>query len=251
MKEIYQVMSAAIGQEMRMGQIANNLANVNTVGFKKDSSVFLDELQARMVEGQASGQDQSAIPTGTVWPSLPRTYTDLSAGSFQETGRDLDVAIESEGFMQVQGRDGQTCYTRAGNLSIDEDGQLVNANGLPMLDAQGKTIKLDTMTGTKLTVGSDGRISANGVDIGTLGIVSFEDPSALVKRGEGLFVAPEGVEAKQMDAPRVRQATLEGSNVNAIDEMVQMIQAQRMYDAQQRVVRTFDELAGKRIEAMQ
>lgn len=251
MKEIYQVMSAAIGQEMRIDQIANNLANVNTPGFKKDGSLFLDEFQARLAEGQTSGQVQSAIPSGTVYPSLPQTYSDFTTGPIQDTGRQLDIAIESDGFLEVQGRDGQTCYTRAGNLDVNQDGELVNASGLPVLDAQGKAIKLDTATGGKLTITPDGRVVQGAVEAGRLGIVTFEDPAQLIKRGEGLFQAPQGAEPESVDTPKIRQGALEASNVNPIDEMVQMIQAQRMYDAQQRIVRTFDELAEKRIQALQ
>ncbi|MCE5229300.1 flagellar basal-body rod protein FlgF [bacterium] len=251
MKEIYQVMSAAVGQEMRIDQIANNLANVNTPGFKKDGSVFLDELQARLAQGATGDPAQSANPAATVWPSLPRTYTDLANGPMQQTGRNLDIAIESDGFLKVQGRDGQTCYTRAGNLALAADGKLVTASGQPVLNDQNRPITIDQAAGGEISINPDGRILANKTEVGRLGVARFSDATKLVKRGEGLLVAPAGVAAQAVENPQVRQGMLEGSNVNPIDEMVRMIQTQRMYEAQQKIVQTYDDLAGKRIDAMQ
>lgn len=251
MKEIYQVLNAAIGQEMRMDQIANNLANVNTPGFKKDGSVFLSELQAQLGGAQATGQTGSAIPAGTSWPSLPHTYMDLSTGPMQQTGRDLDIAIESNAFLKVQGRNGQTCYTRAGNLAVNSEGKLVTASGRLVLDDSGRQITIDQSAAGTITITPEGRVMSGTTEVGKLGFARFSDPSKLVKAGESLLEAPEDLAAESVDEPGVRQGVLEGSNVNPIDEMIRMIQVQRMYEAQQKVVRTFDELAEKRIDAMQ
>lgn len=252
MKEIYQVLNAAVGQEMRISQIANNLSNVNTPGFKKDGSVFQSVLQAQLSGASTGTQSGSAIPAGTSWPSLPQTYTDFSTGPMQQTGRDLDIAIESDAFLKVQGRNGQTCYTRAGNLALNSEGKLVTASGRSVLDDNGRQITIDqATTAGALTITTDGRIMSGKAEIGKLGLARFDDTSRLVKVGESLLEAPQDLAAESVDAPGVRQGVIEGSNVNPVDEMVRMIQVQRMYEAQQRVVKTFDELAEKRIDAMQ
>lgn len=250
MKEIYQVLSAAIGQEMRMDQIANNLANVNTPGFKKDGSVFLNELQAQLGGAAAMGQTSSAIPAGASWPSLPHTYMDLSTGPMQQTGRDLDIAIESEAFLKVRGRDGEICYTRAGNLAVNVDGKLTTSTGRLVLDDSGRQITIGPTVGA-ITITQEGRIMSGRTEVGKLGFARFANPGKLVKIGESLLAAPRDLPVESVDAPKVRQGVLEGSNVNPIDEMIRMIQVQRMYEAQQKVVNTFDELAQKKIESMQ
>jgi flagellar basal body rod protein FlgG len=176
---------------------------------------------------------------------------DLTSGPMQQTGRDLDIAIESDGFLKVQGRDGQTCYTRAGNLAVDTTGKLVTASGRTVLDAGNMPITIDPTAGSAVTITPDGRVMAGKSEAGRLGIVKFSNPAQLVKRGEGLLEAPQGVVGQPMEAPQVRQGVLEGSNVNPIDEMVRMIQTQRMYEAQQKIVQTFDNLAEQRIQAVQ
>ncbi len=252
MKEVYQVLTAAMGQEMRMTQIANNLANVNTTGFKRDGSVFFDELHASL-SAQASA-DPAADPADPVkiadrtWPSLPRTYTDFSTGPLRETGRDLDVAIAGDGFFQVQGPGGATGYTRAGALALNAEGELTTPDGRRLLDQGGQPIAVDA-EGGPLRITPDGRIFAGNDEQGRLGVVRFTEPGLLIKHGEGLLLAPAGVEPEPVEAPTLRPGALEGSNVNPIEEMVRMIQAQRIYETQQKMVRTLDELTQKRIEA--
>ncbi len=252
MKEIYQVLSAALGQEQRIAQSANNLANVNTTGFKKDGSVFVDLLKSTMLEKQgtagAPATAEAANPAGAVWPGLPRSYTDFSSGPIRETGRALDVAIEGEGFFKVEGAAGETLYSRAGDFTLNADMELVTPDGRRVLDAGGSPIVCNSAQGT-LSISGDGRVRAGTNEVGRIGLVRFAEPGTLVKRGDGTYAAPAGVEGEVFDAATLRPAALEGSNINPVTEMIGMIQLQRAYESHQKVVRTIDEATQRRIEA--
>lgn len=253
MKEIYQVLSGALGQEARLTQVANNLANVNTTGFKKDGSVFLDFYKASIQAqngGNANGSASSADPTnGSVWPVLGQSYSDFTSGAMQTTGRPLDTAIDGEGFFQVQveGQPG-AYYSRAGNFHLNTQNELVTTNGRRVLDPSGNPIQLDLSKGTP-EIAQDGQIRIGGAVVGQLGIFKISDTTKLTKYGEGLFAAPADVQASADTTSQVRQGMLEGSNVNTVDEMVRMIQLERAYQAQQKAMQSIDETAQKRIEA--
>lgn len=252
MKEIYRVLSGAMGDEQRLAQIANNLANVSTPGFKKDGAVFVDYLRQQLADqGKAGGSkaaDKANAPTGA-WPVLGSTFTDYSTGPMQQTGAPLDVAIEGEGFFQVQvAGEKQPLYTRAGNFKLTVDGDLQTADGKAVLSDGGQPIKLDPQAG-RIQITQEGEIYTGTTTAGKLGIVKFADPQKLEKYGAGLYRAPQGVAPQAVTTAVVRQGSLEGSNVNAIDEMVRMIQTERSYQTAQRAAQTIDESFSKRIDA--
>jgi flagellar basal-body rod protein FlgF len=251
MKEVQQVLSAMLGQEERIAQIANNLANVNTVGFKKQCLAFHDALRQAEQEGatetESAPTEPAANPAGLSWALPGAAYTDLSMGDLQTTGRSLDMAIVGEGFFQVE-VEGERFYTRAGNFTLDAEGRLATVDGATVLDTSGREIGLNTRGGAP-QVGEDGTILQDGATAGRVGIVSFEDPQQLQRRGNGLFIAPEGLDSEPVAQPIVRGGLLEGSNVNAIREMVDMIEIQRAYDTNRRVIQSIDEIASRRIEA--
>ena len=254
MKEIYQVLTGAMGQETRMAQIANNLANVNTTGFKRDGAVFLDELRIRMEDGATGTPIDPAAPeparTAVAAAGLPRGYIDFSDGPIRQTGRELDVAIAGEGFFMVEGPDGAHRYTRAGAFVLNAEGELTTPDGRQVLDAGGQPIAVQVEAGP-VRIAPDGRVMAGEAEQGRLGVARFDEPWRLAKHGEGLLAAPDGMAPEPVAEPALRPGALEGSNVNPIEEMVRMIQTQRIYETQQRLVRTIDELAQRRIEAAQ
>lgn len=252
MKEIYQLLSGSLGQEVRLTQIANNLANINTAGFKKDGSVFQGFLRTSIAGSQGiqgSGQPgQQENPADPVWPTLWTGYIDFTPGMLQKTGLPLDVAIEGNGFFRVQvAGDNATYLTRAGNFNVNSQSELVTPSGQRVLDPSGTPIKLDLRSG-KPEISEEGTIRIKGATVATLGVVQVANPQQLEKYGEGLFKVPAGMVPKSADAPKLRQGVLEGSNVNAINEMISMIQLQRVDETHQKVMQTFDELTAKRIE---
>ena len=250
MKEIYLVLAGAMGQEERMSQIANNLANVNTVGFKKEGTVFLDYFRAAQAQAQAGqGGEGPENPSGQVWPTGALNYIELGKGDFRQTGQPLDAALGSDGFFMVE-VDGQDnpLYTRAGNFHMNSEGGLVTPSGHSVLDEGERPIQLDLSQGV-LTITTEGEMMVGSQQVGRLGVVRFEDPGQLIKYGEGMFQAPEGLQAEQMENPQVRQGMLEGSNVRPIEEMIRMIQVQRAYETHQKLMQTIDDVTGKRIDA--
>ena len=256
MKEIYQVLAAEMNQELRLTQIANNLANVNTVGFKKDDTLFQSILVSALnktgagqdpaAAGGAANSAAEAWPAMT-WPALAQSFVNYQEGILQPTGEKLDVAIEGEGFFQIQG-DGETLYTRAGNFRLNDNSELVTPSGLRVLSPVGSPITLNLTDGPP-QINAEGEIKVKGSTVDRLGVVRFADPQRLEKHGEGLFRALQGAGAESMDRPGLRQGMIEGSNVNVIGEMVRMIETQRATAVQQKVIQTLDDLTARRIEA--
>lgn len=249
MKEIYPLLSNAMNQELRMGQIANNLANINTPGFKRDDSVFESMLNTAL---NAPHDPDAALaaenPAQVGWTSLVKAYTDFGQGELRVTGNPLDLAIDGEGFFMVRGTDGETYYTRAGNFKVNEKNELITPQGRPVLNAGGGPITIDLRQGKPLVL-SDGSILQGKTTVAKVGVVKFDEPEKLVKYGDGaLFTAPAEVTATPVTKPNVRQSMLEGSNVSAIDEMVRMIQTERSYQIQQRIMQTMDELTARRLD---
>jgi flagellar basal-body rod protein FlgF len=253
MKEIYQVLAGAMGRERALDQIANNLANVNTTGFKKDGSAFVDTFRQAMAatagSTAASTPGASVNGSATVWPTLGSAYTDFSAGSFQNTEQPLDIALDGEGFLSVEGA-GQTgpLYTRAGNLTLNADKELVTADGRRVLSEGGSPITF-VGEGEKISITQQGEIFEGATSLGKLGVIEFEQPGQLQKFGDSLFSAPQGVPPQAATQTVVRQGLIEGSNVNPISELVAMIRTERAYQADQKVMQTIDEITSKRLDA--
>jgi flagellar basal-body rod protein FlgF/flagellar basal-body rod protein FlgG len=239
---MYMAAEGAQAQSARLEVIANNLANVNTVGFKPEVASF----QSRFAE---------AIQQGHVLPhagyrddvgggvKVIDTVTDFSAGRLQETGNPLDLAIIGDGFFQVE-VDGQQLLTRAGNFSVDSRNLLVNQAGYPVLDAGGSPIALQQ--GVPIEVSADGAIVQGDTRI-PLALVTTDSLGDLVKVGGNLFrplsqVAP-------VDAPlrEVRSNFLELSGSNPTRQMMQMIETQRAFEANIRMVENHDSMSSNLI----
>lgn len=223
-----------INQEQRLNQVSNNLANVDTPGFKKESVTFNEMLYQANRYRQRVGKGL-------------RINTVQDQGVVQKTDAPLDFAITGEGFFRVQTPAGIR-YTRAGNFQRNNAGQLVTANGDPVLGESGPI----TLTGKNVEVSRDGRISVDGNQIDRLSVVTV-DPKALTKQGENLFRLADGAAETPSPNFQILQGNLEKSNVNTVTEMTEMIDLYRAYEGQQKMIQgadALDELAATRVGSL-
>jgi len=214
--------------ERQMDVVANNVANLNTTGFKADNSLFEQYLMPVARENRFELQDR---PVSFV--NDRGTWRDLHQGGIQVTGNPLDVAIDGDGYLAVQTPNGER-YTRNGALQINAQGQLVTAAGLPVLGDNGPITFQPTDHDISIT--KDGRVTVVEGSVtttesvrGTLRVVRFANPQQLQKEGNNLFSSPAGVAATQDPSPSLMQGTLEKSNVNGVIEIARMIQISRAY----------------------
>jgi flagellar basal-body rod protein FlgG len=239
-------------QELNVDVIANNLANVNTTGFKKGRADFQDLLyQVLRAPGSPSSVD-TMIPTGIqlgagVRPAAVQKV--FLQGDLRNTENPFDMAIEGDGFFQILLPNGLIAYTRAGDFKLDRDGRFVTSDGFP-LDPQ-ITVPDDT---TSVTVGTDGTVSVQVAgqpipqEIGNIELVKFLNPAGLQAIGRNLFLETDASGAPIPGIPgeqglgTTAQGYLETSNVSVVEEMVNMITAQRAYEINSQSVRTSDEM---------
>ena len=222
---IYLAMSGAKATMQRQETLANNLANVSTVGFRAELAAF----RAVPVEGSGASTRVYSLESTPGY--------DASPGQVAATGRNLDVAMRGASWLAVQGRDGTEAYTRGGSLDIDAEGQLVTSSGLMVLGDGGP---IQVPPETQVSIAADGTVSATAANgrstsIGRLKLVTPEAP--LTRSSDGLFRANDGELAADASA-RLQDGALEGSNVSAVETMVQMIAAARQFEAQMRSLTT-------------
>ena len=236
---IYQAAAGALLQQMRMDMLSNNLANVNTSGYKADKPVF-------RMDALAPAEPGAETVPGRLSPYAPplEALTDFSPGPAIRTGNPLDIAIVGDGFLEVQAPEGSR-YTRKGNLTINEQGLLSTPEGWPVM-GQGGEITID---GSKVEISALGEIYVDGEVVDALRIVNFDQPQQLLKTENTLFVAPQGIAANAVedDQVQIAQGFLEGSNVDAIRTMTEVIETMRVFEAYQRIIRTVDETTAKTV----
>ncbi len=234
-KGIYDSASGMLPRILQQEIYANNMANVNTPGFKKDG-VFLQHLN--------DASDGSLI-TDLPWetPMVNDIYIDFSQGALEKTDNRLNLALEGDGFFAVQSEAGIR-YTRNGNFSISPQGLLTDNNGNPVLSDSGPL----SISGDNIVIATDGTVSVDGAGVGTLKIADFDKPYRLAK-AESSYFAPvdETVTEKAAQNTRVMQGYLEKSNVNVIEVMVDMLTSFRAYEAGQRAIRAQDETLDKAV----
>ncbi len=240
---IYAATSGAEVQRIRMGLLSNNLANINTTGFK------LDEVAFRVENDGVNPEDGEARDTEERMklPVIPLTMrTDFSQGPLQSTGNPLDLAIRGEGFFSIQTERGIR-YTRAGSFSLDAEGRLTTHQGDPVMGEGGEI----TIDGAAVEVDGSGNILVDGQITDKLRIVKISDPEALAKEGANLFILDErkGTE-EEVEYAGIRQGFVERSNANAVKIMTDLIEVMRGYESYQRIIRTLDENNGKLISGV-
>lgn len=237
---IYLSMSGAKATMQRQDTLANNLANVSTVGFRAELQAF------RAVPVQGSGASTRVYALDST-PGY-----DASAGQVAATGRNLDVAMKGNAWLAVQGLDGTEAYTRAGSLDVTADGTLVTRNGLTVLGDGGP---IQVPPNSEVAIGADGTVSARAAATGRstpIGKLKLVTPEAPLQRGtDGLFRAADGDLPADPNA-RVQDGALEGSNVSAVETMVAMITAARQFEAQMKMLQTAeaDEKAASQLLSM-
>jgi len=239
-------------QQNRMSVIANNLANVNTTGFKKDRAVFEDLLYQNVRQVGAQSTQNSLLPTGLNYGTGVRTVSTeklFTQGSNVETDNPLHMAIEGRGFFQVQMPDGTLAYSRDGSFSTDPQGQLVTSSGYALQPAI--TIPQNTQS---ITIGNDGVVSVTvpgssaPTQIGTVQLADFVNPAGLQPIGHNLFLESAASGAPQTGTPglnglgTVTQGSLESSNINVVEELVNMIEAQRAYEMNSKAISAVDHM---------
>ena len=236
----YSALSGAVAREQAMSNIANNLANVNSTGFKKNRISF-----AAILRG---AQQVTADSRGINLTRIRKIGTDFSQGGMQDTGRPLDVAIDGEGFFKVR-RGADVFYTRTGHLMLDENGMVKTEDGFNVIDAGEEPLQLQTAAGQNVSIDESGGISIDGEPSGSqIQVFSVSDQDKLVKAGGSLYKLDEGGTSQPAETFRVVQGSLETSNVNMVEEMTSMIATQRSFEAHHKVLESYSKLGEKQDE---
>lgn len=272
MSNIWVPLSGQLAQQRKVETIANNVANANTVGFKKDQLVFKEHLTAL-----TKGLDNIDIPRGEFSPAdfyhtqgaenamvaVDGSFTIFEQGQFITTENPLDIALKGEGFLEVLTPNGVR-FTRKGNLSLSKDGELVTDNGFKVLSsinvseealrdpasagsvARPEDRVFKVPTNTKLAISLEGDVFTKEGSLGRLSVVEFKDKHAVKKEGNSLFITPDELNINRSNVKTtVNQGFLEGSNVNAIEEMSELIKAHRHFESIQKAVNAYDSISGK------
>jgi flagellar basal-body rod protein FlgG len=242
-------------QQTQMDVIANNLANVSTSGFKRSRAVFEDLIYQNLRQPGAQSSQQTQLPSGLQIGTGVRpvaTERVFTQGNLQLTSNDKDVAIQGSGFFQVLLPDGSTAYTRDGSFQTDSQGQLVTSSGFPLQPAI--TIPAGAQS---LTVGRDGTVSVTlqgasaPTQVGSIQLATFINPAGLQSKGENMYVETSASGTASTNAPGTNGAGLltqnyvETSNVNVVEELVNMIQTQRAYEINSKAITTSDQMLQK------
>jgi flagellar basal-body rod protein FlgG len=214
-----------LAQQQRLNQVTNNLANVDTAGYKKESVTFGEMLYNVSRDRQRVGKALNIL-------------TSHQQGMVQQTGNELDLAITGPGFFKIETPQGPR-YTRAGNFELDVDGQLRMPNGGLVVGEGGPIV----VKGNKVTIDRAGRVEVDGQRVNQLSIVTFANLRDLEKEGENLFRA-KGTAALEeaVENPDVKQGFIEKANVNTIKEMTELIDLHRAYEGQQKMIRAIDDI---------
>ncbi len=239
-------------QQTQMDVISNNLANVSTSGFKRARAVFEDLLYQTIRQPGAQSSEQTQLPSGLqIGTGVKPVATEriFTQGNLQQTGNSKDVAIQGNGFFQVLMPDGTTAYSRDGSFQSDANGQMVTSSGYAVQPAI--TIPANTQS---LTIARDGTVSvtqsgsATPMTIGTLQLAMFINPAGLQSLGENLYGETASSGTPSSNAPgsngagTLNQGYVETSNVNVVEELVNMIQTQRAYEINSKAIKTSDEM---------
>ena len=236
-------------QQTQMDVISHNLANVSTNGYKRSQAVFEDLIYQNMRQVGANSSSDTQLPTGLQLVATSRLFTQ---GNLQQTSNSFDMAISGHGFFQLQMPDGTTGYTRDGSFHPDAQGQLVNANGIPL------SPPISVPQGTRdITIANDGTVTVSiaGQDgvtqIGQIQLATFQNAAGLDPQGQNVFKETDASGAPTASTPgmngagMIQQGYLETSNVNVVEELVSMIQTQRAYEINSKAIQTSDQMLAR------
>ncbi|MCX7982213.1 MAG: flagellar basal-body rod protein FlgG [Syntrophales bacterium] len=252
-RSLYTAATGMVAEQLNQDVIANNLANLNTVGFKKSRANFQDMMYEVLTKAGSLSATGQQLPSGIevgLGSRIVSTQKIFTQGDLLSTGNQLDWAIEGNGFFQVDDGQGKVLYTRAGNFKLNKDGNIVNQDGLLL------TPNINIPQGTvQITVSKDGTVTAtdkngNATQVGQITLVTFANPAGLTSVGRNLYektdASGEPVEGNPGTEGRgtIVQFFLENSNVSVIDEMIRMITGQRAYEIDSKAVQTADTMLG-------
>ena len=250
-RALYTAASGMTAQQANIDNVAHNLANVNTTGFKKSRVEFEDLVYQQMKAPGTPTSQESEAPTGLeagLGNRVVASARNFTTGNLRNTSNPLDLAIEGQGFFQLTLPGGETGYTRAGAFHVSGQGQIVTADGVPLQPAI--TIPPDALT---VSISKDGIVSvtqpgSTPQQVGTIELANFQNPAGLEARGGNVFVATVASGDPVTAVPgadgmgSIQQGFLEDSNVSVVEEMVNMILGQRAYEANSRVIHAADEM---------
>ncbi len=239
-------------QQTRMSVVSNNLANVNTTGFKRGRATFEDLVYQNLRQAGGQSSQDTTLPSGLMLGTGVRVVSTekmFTQGNMLQTGNNLHMAIQGRGFFQVLLPDGSLSYSRDGSLQVNAQGEMVTAGGYPLQP----TITIPDGA-QSVTIGTDGVVSATlagqaaPVQIGNVQLADFTNPAGLQARGENLFLETAASGSPQVGSPglnglgSIAQGALEGSNVNVVEELVNMIETQRAYEMNSKAISTNDQM---------
>ena len=250
LRGLYTSYTGMLNEQYRMDIMSNSLANVNTVGFKKEGSTsqaYADVMAVKIKDWTETPNTPKKLGNMSLGVKIGETYTDFSQGSFRTTENTYDLAIGGKGFFNIEftNKAGETStkYTRDGGFTITKDGYLVTKDGDYVLGENGR-IQLSTTAGTTV-FDRNGDIYQDDRLVASLKISDFEDTNYLTHYGETMWDVKEGAVETEAEDPDVRQGYLEMSNANVVKEMVNMITISRQYESNQKMLTTFDETLEK------
>ena len=239
-------------QQTRMDVVSHNLANANTTGFKSSRASFQDLVYQNLRQPGGQTTEQTNAPSGLMLGTGVRVVGNeklFTQGNIEQTGNSLDLAIQGRGFLQVTMPDGSIAYTRDGSLHMDQNGQIVTANGYALDPALSVPANAQS-----ITIGSDGTVSvslpgqAATQQIGTVQLADFINPAGLQPNGDNLYLETASSGSPQIGQPGLNglgtlaQGALESSNVNVVEQMVNMIETQRTYEMNSKAVSAADSM---------
>lgn len=239
----YSALAGAISREQAIANLSNNLANISTSGYKKSDISF---------ESILKGAEQSSAAKGVNYDRVAKNYTDFTPGAIRSTENPLDLAIQGEGFLKVQGPTG-ILYTRRGDLTIDSLGQLTTSNGLPVLDDGNAPISIPDTDTSKIAIGDGGIISILGPrgtrsEVAQLGLVDIADTTQLRRESDTTFSLATGALETPSEDSRIIQGSLELSNVNMSASMAQMIDNYRTFETYHKVLKSYSTIGEQQEE---
>jgi len=247
---IYIAASAGIKQGKKMEVIANNLANVNSTGYKRDRLAFKELMPPFPPDsGLEAGKNVLLPPnknnSNVSYVAITDQYTDFSEGAFKQTGGTLDVALNGPGYFSIETQEGVR-FTRNGNFRLDTQNRLVNQKGQLVLNEQNQPIVIDA-PGADIAIDGNGNVSAGtgliNLPIGKIKIINFENTEELEKLGDGLFYQTNAkAEQKPAEATSVKQGFLENSNVSSVEEMTDMLATLRLFETYQKMIQSIDSM---------
>src|ERR1035441_2550039 len=252
-RALYTAASGMLAQQLNLDNIANNLANASTVGFRGTRLQFQDLIYQELVVPGSAATQQTTVSAGLQIGLGTRASASevlQTQGEYNNTGNPLDFAIQGNGFFQVKQTNGEVAYTRAGTFHLDQQGNIVTANGNPLEPA----VAIPNGA-TSISVGADGTVTVtmpgqtNAQQVGSIQLATFPNPGGLLSNGNNLFTPTTASGDPIIGAPggseglgSLQQGMLENSNINVVDQFIQMIVTQRAYESNSKVITTADQM---------